>query len=243
MMNLYGSQIMVWSRKYDSCIICGTTESEHDGKGICKRCHMKAHYWKNRERILEYSKQYRMKNKEKIRECNRRYYEANKEKIKLKQKAYRQKDKKSGRARERTHQYWLKNKEPLSEYRRNWRLQNIDKVKENNKRWRKTKSGRLSRIRAKLKRRGNGVLLPKGLIKRIIERDNGICQYCGIKCKPNGTDNNSITIDHIIPISKYQDYGLKNPNIKENLVVSCRYCNQVKGDREEFFLEKVEEIL
>ena len=28
----------IWSRKYDACIECGTTERKYAGKGLCTRC-------------------------------------------------------------------------------------------------------------------------------------------------------------------------------------------------------------
>jgi len=36
-----------WSRKYDKCIECGSTEKRHCGNGRCSACHSKAYYKKN----------------------------------------------------------------------------------------------------------------------------------------------------------------------------------------------------
>lgn len=48
-------RISEWSRRYDKCIKCGTTEIAHYAKGICKKCYMdnyeKKYYEKNRENI------------------------------------------------------------------------------------------------------------------------------------------------------------------------------------------------
>ena len=56
--------------------------------------------------------------------------------------------------------------------------------------------------------------------KEVIERDNCTCQICGIKVDINSFNkDNSLNIDHILPISK----GGKN-NI-DNLRVLCRKCN------------------
>ena len=70
--------------------------------------------------------------------------------------------------------------------------------------------------------------------KRVFERDNGICQMCGIKLtmhlEPFGNmecfPKNYYTIDHIKPVSK----GGKNS--EENLRLLCRTCNCSKHNRE-----------
>ncbi len=54
--------------------------------------------------------------------------------------------------------------------------------------------------------------------KNLLERDNHICQYCGISKIP-------MTLDHIIPKSQ----GGKDS--WENLVTACRPCNQKKGNQ------------
>jgi len=48
--------------------------------------------------------------------------------------------------------------------------------------------------------------------KRILERDNYICQYCG---------DTAIEVDHITPVAIYDD------NSDDNLVASCLKCNRV----------------
>jgi 5-methylcytosine-specific restriction endonuclease McrA len=55
---------------------------------------------------------------------------------------------------------------------------------------------------------------------RILIRDKHRCQYCGRR----GTQFN-LTLDHIIPRSK------GGQTVAENLVASCKECNQRKGDR------------
>jgi 5-methylcytosine-specific restriction endonuclease McrA len=55
---------------------------------------------------------------------------------------------------------------------------------------------------------------------RILIRDKHRCQYCGRR--GNQFD---LTLDHVIPKSK------GGQTVQENLVASCRECNQRKGDR------------
>lgn len=58
-----------WSREYDCCIVCGKTDSRHQGKGICNRCTLiqfkKDHpgymqkYWNDKEAThIKNQKQY-----------------------------------------------------------------------------------------------------------------------------------------------------------------------------------------
>ena len=54
--------------------------------------------------------------------------------------------------------------------------------------------------------------------KNLLERDNNICQYCGVSNVP-------MTLDHIIPKAQ----GGKDS--WENLVTACRPCNQKKGNK------------
>ena len=43
----YSKKTNTWSRKYDKCIKCGTTDKKHYGKGLCTNCYMNNRY-KNR---------------------------------------------------------------------------------------------------------------------------------------------------------------------------------------------------
>jgi len=53
--------------------------------------------------------------------------------------------------------------------------------------------------------------------RRIFQRDNHTCQYCGTK--------RNLTIDHILPRSR------GGGNSWQNLTTSCSRCNSLKGDR------------
>lgn len=85
-------------------------------------------------------------------------------------------------------------------------------------------------------RDGNGVLyeIPSVLVsqlyrsmytkaqwskKNILYRDMYTCQYCGVQ-------NRTMTVDHIIPISKF-----KNGNTFENTVACCFHCNRNKANK------------
>ncbi len=76
----------------------------------------------------------------------------------------------------------------------------------------------------------------------IWKRDNFICKYCGWNLKPawvqwrlwltfhgrfgrKARARERPTVDHVIPLSKGGETTFKN------LVTSCYYCNQKKGNR------------
>lgn len=61
----------------------------------------------------------------------------------------------------------------------------------------------------------------------IYTRDKHICAYCGYVFKKN-----YLTIDHVIPRSKWKRlHYAGTPNTFENVVTACRYCNTKKGDK------------
>jgi transposase len=68
--------------------------------------------------------------------------------------------------------------------------------------------------------------------KKIINRDNGICQICGKKCSTN-----EVWLDHIIPVSVFiKKYKMADKcieagvNSESNLQVLCKLCNLKKHD-------------
>ena len=56
--------------------------------------------------------------------------------------------------------------------------------------------------------------------KNIMLRDHNTCQYCGRVFAPA-----ELTLDHIVPRSRGGD------STWDNLVASCQWCNNQKGDR------------
>ncbi len=64
----------------------------------------------------------------------------------------------------------------------------------------------------------------KGIVRfsraNVFARDQHQCQYCGDQCKKS-----QLTLDHVIPVVQ------GGPKTWENIVTSCRLCNQKKGGR------------
>ncbi|SRR6266481_1563367 len=61
--------------------------------------------------------------------------------------------------------------------------------------------------------------------RRILERDQYRCQYCGLDGSSNFDNSLTMTVDFVHPRAQR---GKKDP---ENLVTACRPCNVIKGRR------------
>ena len=82
--NKRGYKLHDWSMKFDCCQICGTTEIEHSGNGMCSACYHKKYYRENRERSRQYNKKYYQENRERFK----KYYRENKKHFKLYNEIY-----------------------------------------------------------------------------------------------------------------------------------------------------------
>ena len=56
--------------------------------------------------------------------------------------------------------------------------------------------------------------------RRVWEKTDGICAYCGTRMHPFGT----LTMDHVVPRCK------GGPDTIDNLVPACQACNSEKGN-------------
>ncbi len=63
-------------------------------------------------------------------------------------------------------------------------------------------------------------MVPAITKRKLYRRDRGLCAYCGCRISENDAE-----AEHIVPNSKGGNYTWMN------LVVSCRPCNQRKGNR------------
>ena len=59
--------------------------------------------------------------------------------------------------------------------------------------------------------------------RKILERDNYICQYCGLDGRASFENALVMRVDFVVPRARK---GKKDPN---NLVACCTPCNTVKG--------------
>ena len=143
-----------WSRKYEACIECGTTEVKHNSRGLCVNCY-------TRKRRREAGAEYRKKCREyrKLPHVKKRIaeYDQRPETKKLRREI-------SKRWRERNPEQWLK-------ILANWRERNREKIKTYNARSDVRERRRKRYLRKKY---GESASI-------VLERDNYECQKCGSK--------------------------------------------------------------
>lgn len=72
-------------------------------------------------------------------------------------------------------------------------------------------------------RRKNALSKDRALREQVVERDKGLCRYCGVRVNwKDRVGKTGGTYDHVDP---------DGPNTLENVVVACRRCNGRKRDR------------
>jgi hypothetical protein len=225
----------------------GSRKKTKDGlRNECKKCanlQSKLSKEKNKEKVSEREKQYRLnsrdkkaeyykkykeENKEKIDKKNKIYAENNKEKIKESQKKYKEKNK------ERIKEYRLKNKELIleksKEYRENnkekeserikeWRLKNKDRVRLKNREWRLNNLHvmRINEQNRRSRKKFNGGKLSKGIIEKLYNEQKGLCACCGESLE------NGYHLDHIIPLT------MGGSHSDDNAQLLTPHCNLSKG--------------
>ena len=86
----------------------------------------KRYYKKNKEKIHETARLYRLNNKEKVNESNKLYREKNKEKEKKRKKLYREKN--LEKVNESNKIYYQNNKEKVNETKRLYKIKNAKKI-------------------------------------------------------------------------------------------------------------------
>lgn len=202
----------------------------------CKICY-KNYRLKNIESIKEKDKIYRMKNREHLNQKSKKYAEKNADSIREYKKRYYQKNAET--IKERTRKNQKENIEYKRQKDRDYYKNNSDTVKQRVKKWVQENKEARRQIawRGNVKRRSYKyhVNFTKLDRKRILDRDDWVCQCCGIdvhdKSGANWNTHDKAHIDHIIPISKGGD------SKPYNLRTLCRTCNLTKSNKEDEQLE------
>jgi 5-methylcytosine-specific restriction endonuclease McrA len=86
------------------------------------------------------------------------------------------------------------------------------------------------------------VSLQEGI--RVLERDNYVCQYCGLDGRASFENALVMSVDFVVPRAR------KGKKVPGNLVACCKPCNAIKGTRlypsfeaaKEFVLAQREEL-
>ncbi|MBI2658598.1 HNH endonuclease [Candidatus Woesearchaeota archaeon] len=213
------NEILAKLRKYElrenACVFCNTKFMPDRNHPMAKCCSQKC-------RTKLWAKNYPEKFKQINIEKSKRYRERHPEKIKEQSK----KSVESGRANKNQKVWRERHLEKAKELRKKQYWKNPEREREKVKEWRQTEAGKLSH-RADSKRRqytrksklANDFPLTRKKQDYIPYRDNNTCVYCHV-------EPNIVTLDHIIAQEN------KGNNSVNNLVVSCRYCNASKQDKQ-----------
>jgi hypothetical protein len=224
-------------------------------KNKCKDCIKqirKEYYKNNKEKIKEYQNN----NKEKIKEYHKKYKQENKLKIKNKRKIYLEKNKE--KIKKQTKIYRENNKDRRKEYDKIYYIKNIEKIKTNVKNYRKNnkdKRNERNRYRYKNDDEYKNKIQIRTLINKFlknkesskVERIIG-CSYSFFydwieyNCILDNLDILNIHIDHVYPLSKYNNNNWNNlyplipeDNLKKsNNEPSEEYVEKVKRRERDF---------
>lgn len=174
-------------------------KSKSDGLAwYCKKCTNETgreRYKNNAEKMRTRNKEYCKNHPDRIKKCMRKYYENNTEKVKA-----------------RTKKWHDNNTEKIREMGKVWRSKNVEKIKSKGKRRRVFLRGIFSETIDSI---------------HVYETHNWICGICGKKIdkKLEWPHPKSISLDHIIPISK------GGTHIYSNVQPTHLRCNLSKFNR------------
>ena len=175
----------------------------------------------HREELKKRSRAYRKANPEKVKACNKLYCANNKEKIKEFRKAYRDANREHIRVRanalscryeEKRKAYGTLWREANPEYGKNYYRSNLEKY---NMAWHKRRA---------LKKETQVESID---VKKVYLRDDWVCQICykEIDKELKYPEPMSVSIDHIIPLSK------KGTHTYDNIQLTHLKCNFAKGNK------------
>lgn len=119
---------MKWSRKYEYCISCKTTEIKHQSKGLCQKCYKHQYAIEHSSNIVEKKRVWRLNNPDKFKEQIKRHNKTKSHNINVKRYAFKNRELLSKKQKERYHKNPDKYKEIINKYRN----KNKDKIKSRN---------------------------------------------------------------------------------------------------------------
>lgn len=201
-------------------------KGKKDGRSsYCKECaveNAQIYYRENREKCRKRQREYYKENSEEIRRRSAGYYEAHKgsEEFRLQRsesgRRYREANKDKVKARHK--HYHEENYERVLESQRQYRARNSAKLSEKNKQYRAENAGRAREWnrRRRARKAGAGGNFTEQEFYEICARYDFHCLRCGQEC-------DSLTSDHIVPLSKGGSDNISN------IQPLCKSCNSAKG--------------
>jgi 5-methylcytosine-specific restriction endonuclease McrA len=210
------------TKQYKTCIKCRTKCAEYRKK--------------NREKLIEYNRNYYLKNREKFLEEVKKYREVNKDKLSKKQKEHRiknherflEKDREyyknnKEKCNERSRKYQAANKEEIQKTKRAYYEKNREAILEKDKIYSSTPKGRAVAQNANIKRRG--YFDKDDITKEDWLAVMWLCEWKCFYCNVDLTADNR-TLDHLIPLSRGGKHEVGN------LLPSCISCNSSKLNKQ-----------
>jgi hypothetical protein len=234
---------------------CKMKQSKDGLRPECKSCRKidkRNQYLKNKNKVLENQKVYRMKNKDAIALRDKRYrqsnrdklikksqehYLANKERYSKLQRLWREKNK--GKKLEMDREYHWANREKILPRKRKYREGNIEHARAKNAAWRAANPDKKKQMDREYRQNNPHKINQHGKnrrarklgaegrftvedVQRIYSLQKGLCHWCGCKL---GSERHTYHADHRIPLTKG---GTNDPS---NIVISCPRCNQSKNNK------------
>lgn len=195
---------MTESEKKKVCSKCGKSKSLTEFNKSKNHKYGRSPWCKTCSR--DYDRKWQKNNLEKHSANSRKYYAANLEKERE-------------RSRERRKAY----PEKVNESRRKWRAENSKKAKDSDRKWRKAniENRAASRRNRRAKKRQAGGSHTENDIKRLFDRQGGLCNACGKKLIRY--NKKQYHVDHVIPLAK------GGSNRPDNLQLLCPFCNLSKN--------------
>jgi 5-methylcytosine-specific restriction endonuclease McrA len=199
------------------------------------------YYERNKEKVLQYRKEYQKNNKEKEAQRKKEWRANNKEKISQRQKEYRENNKEKvlqkrkeyltnnkDKIAQRKKEYRTNNKDKESQWQKEYYKNNKDKLLQKRKEYltnNKEKCNYFAMARRQRKKQVNEHL-PRNIRTIVYNKFNHQCFNC--------SSQNNLHIDHHFPLSK--GFALTITNA----ALLCKSCNSSKGAKlpEEFYTKK-----
>ena len=203
----------------DNFIKCGRISTYRKRCRCQSCCAVKAHQ----------AKRWNANNADKVAASAKLRREQNREEISLRRSKNRQDNIDLRLKQERDARF--RNREAALERTRRWRERNPEKVSAGSRRWRQENPERNREIKRDAFHRRKARLIEAFVenVNRLVvfERDDYICQICGIECSTevDWPAKNFATLDHIIPLAKGGSHEYANVQLL------CLRCNTSKGAR------------
>lgn len=211
----------------------------------CKDCaskRRKAYYQANKARENENNRKWREENPERHSENYRKWYAENSDSVrestlrryyenpqKFSDNARKWRANNAERHREIKRRWYLENAEYAKMYSQRWREENPDRAKDTLRKWREANPDRVAAHSREYRVRKQSAIVDTDISVEGLRNLHGDdCAYCGgtlVFHKSETYNPLTVTIDHVIPISRGGQHSW------ENTVLACWSCNSSKRDR------------